>query len=184
MIINPANRLEETKEYYFSLKLKEIRKMQDAGIKVINLGIGNPDMAPSDQTIEALITSAQNPKNHGYQTYVGIPELRKAYADKYESLYHVTLNPNDEILPLLGSKEGIIHTALAFVNPGDEVLVPNPGYPTYASASHLAGATIKYYDLVEKNGWYPDFELLDSQDHSKVKIMWLNYPNKIGRAHV
>jgi len=144
---------------------------------VINLGIGNPDLAPSESTVDALVESARNPKNHGYQTYVGIPELRKAYSEKYLSLYNVSLNPDNEILPLLGSKEGIIHTALAFVNPGDEVLIPNPGYPTYASASHLAGASLKYYDLKEKNGWYPDFDALDQMDHSKVKLMWLNYPN-------
>lgn len=177
MIIQPANRLGDTKEYYFSLKLKEINKMNQAGIDVVNMGIGNPDLPPSDATINALINSAKNPKNHGYQSYIGIKEFRQAFANKYKQLYDVDLNIDTEILPLLGSKEAIMHIALTFLDFGDEVLVPNPGYPTYASAVRIAGATVRNYDLIEKNGYYPDFEAMDKQDYSKVKLMFLNYPN-------
>ncbi|MDX2197311.1 MAG: aminotransferase class I/II-fold pyridoxal phosphate-dependent enzyme [Cytophagales bacterium] len=177
MMIAPAERLIDTKEYYFSLKLKEIAKMRQQGTDVINLGIGSPDLAPSQATIDALIQSAKNPKSHGYQTYQGILEFRKAFADKYKSLYNVDLNPDNEILPLLGSKEGIMHTSLTFINPGDEVLVPNPGYPTYSSVARLVGGKVRYYDLLEKNNWYPDWQALENQDLSNVKVMWLNYPN-------
>lgn len=177
MIIQPATRLGDTKEYYFSIKLKEIKKMNDQGIDVVNLGIGNPDLPPSEATIEALVTSAKNPKNHGYQSYVGIKEFRQAFADKYKSLYNVDLNVDTEILPLLGSKEAIMHIALTFLDHGDEVLVPNPGYPTYTSAVKIAGAVPRNYDLIEKNGYYPDFDKMDKEDYSKVKLMFLNYPN-------
>jgi hypothetical protein len=177
MIISPAKTLNETKEYYFSIKLKEIKKMNDSGIDVINVGIGSPDLPPSENTINKLIESAQNPKNHGYQSYVGVKEFRQGFADKYLSLYGVNLNVDTDILPLLGSKEGIMHISLTFLDPGDEVLVPNPGYPTYASASRIAKANIKTYDLLEKNGYYPDFKEIEKQDLSKVKLMWLNYPN-------
>lgn len=177
MIIQPAGRLADTKEYYFSLKLKEISKMNQQGIDVVNLGIGNPDLPPSEATINALIKSAQNPRNHGYQSYVGIKEFRQAFADKYKSLYGVDLNVDTEILPLLGSKEAIMHIALTFLDHGDEVLVPNPGYPTYTSATRIAGAVVRHYDLLEKNSYYPDFEKMDKEDYSKVKLMFLNYPN-------
>ena len=177
MIIKPAERLADTKEYYFSVKLKEIKKMVDEGIDVINLGIGSPDLPPSDETINRLIESVKNPRNHGYQSYVGIPEFRRGFAEKYKSLYGVDLNVNTEILPLLGSKEAIMHISLTFLDFGDEVLVPNPGYPTYSSASKIAGGVVRTYDLLEANGYYPDFEALQKQDLSKVKLMWLNYPN-------
>lgn len=177
MIISPAKTLEATKEYYFSIKLKEIKKMHENGIDVINVGIGSPDLPPSDNTLNKLIDAARNPHNHGYQSYVGIKEFRKGFADKYLSLYGVNLNVDTDVLPLLGSKEGIMHISLTFLDPGDEVLVPNPGYPTYASASRIAKANILTYDLLEKNGYYPDFEEIEKQDLSKVKLMWLNYPN-------
>ncbi|TAF73556.1 MAG: aminotransferase class I/II-fold pyridoxal phosphate-dependent enzyme [Bacteroidetes bacterium] len=177
MIISPAKTLEATKEYYFSIKLKEIKKMHENGIDVINVGIGSPDLPPSDNTLNKLIDAARNPHNHGYQSYVGIKEFRKGFADKYLSLYGVDLNVDTDVLPLLGSKEGIMHISLTFLDPGDEVLVPNPGYPTYASASRIAKANIRTYDLLEKNGYYPDFEEIEKQDLSKVKLMWLNYPN-------
>ncbi len=151
--------------------------MNDEGIDVVNLGIGNPDLPPSEATINALIASAKNPKNHGYQSYIGIKEFRQAFAYKYKELYGVNLNIDTEILPLLGSKEAIMHIALTFLDFGDEVLVPNPGYPTYTSAVRIAGAAVRHYDLIEKNGYYPDFEAMDKQDYSKVKLMFLNYPN-------
>ncbi|MFN0049742.1 MAG: pyridoxal phosphate-dependent aminotransferase [Cytophagales bacterium] len=177
MIIQPAKRLSDTKEYYFSLKLKEISKMNQEGIDVVNMGIGNPDLPPSEATVNALVKSAQNPKNHGYQSYVGVKEFRKAFADKYKSLYNVDLNVDTEVLPLLGSKEAIMHIALTFLDYGDEVLVPNPGYPTYTSAVKIAGASVRNYNLIEKNGYYPDFQKMDLEDYSKVKLMFLNYPN-------
>ncbi len=177
MIISPANRLDNVTEYYFSQKLQEIREMNLRGLNVINLGIGNPDMSPSESTLAKLIASAQNPKNHGYQGYKGIPELRKAIADWYNKTYGVSLNSEQEILPLLGSKEGIMHISMAFLNPGDEVLVPDPGYPTYSSVSNLVQAKIRTYDLDENNNWFPDLKALAATDLSKVKIMWLNYPN-------
>jgi len=177
MNIQPANRLQSVTEYYFSAKLREVGEMNAAGKNVINLGIGNPDLPPSDATIEALCTEAHKPTVHGYQSYVGIPELRKGFADWYRKWYRVELNPATEIQPLIGSKEGILHITLAFVNPGDSVLVPNPGYPTYTSASMLCEANIMPYDLDENNGWQPDFEALEKMDLSKVKVMWVNYPN-------
>lgn len=177
MNIQPANRLNSVTEYYFSAKLREVGEMNAAGKNVINLGIGNPDLPPSEATIEALCNEAKKPNVHGYQSYVGIPELRKGFADWYKKWYHVDLNPATEIQPLIGSKEGILHITLAFVNPGDSVLVPNPGYPTYTSASSLCGANIISYDLDENNAWYPDFETLEQMDLSSVKLMWVNYPN-------
>jgi len=177
MNIQPANRLQSVTEYYFSAKLREVGEMNAAGKNVINLGIGNPDLPPSEATIEALCTEAHKPTVHGYQSYVGIPELRKGFADWYRKWYRVELNPATEIQPLIGSKEGILHITLAFVNPGDSVLVPNPGYPTYTSASMLCEANIMPYDLDENNGWQPDFEALEKMDLSKVKVMWVNYPN-------
>jgi LL-diaminopimelate aminotransferase len=149
MIIEQANKLQHINEYYFSMKLKQIAQLRAEGKNILNLGIGNPDQAPSQQTIDALIQSASNVKNHGYQSYIGIPELRKALGDWYQSTYEVELDPASEILPLLGSKEGISHISNAFLNPGDKVLVPNPGYPTYSSATYLAGAVPVAYDLDE-----------------------------------
>ncbi len=175
--IKPANRLNSVSEYYFSAKLREVREMNAADKNVINLGIGNPDLPPSEETIAALCAEAQKPNVHGYQSYVGIPELRTGFAQWYKKWYNVELNPATEIQPLIGSKEGILHITLAFVNPGDGVLVPNPGYPTYSSASRICEANIISYDLDEKNYWYPDFDALEQKDLSNVKLMWVNYPN-------
>lgn len=177
MNIQPATRLNSVSEYYFSAKLREVGEMNAAGKNVINLGIGNPDLPPSEETIQALCAEAQKPNVHGYQSYVGIPELRNGFAQWYSKWYGVTLNPITEIQPLIGSKEGILHITLAFVNPGDSVLVPNPGYPTYTSASRICNANIISYDLDENNQWQPDFEALEKMDLSSVKLMWVNYPN-------
>jgi len=176
-MIKPANRLQAVSEYYFSQKLREIARMNAEGKNVINLGIGNPDLPPSEETIEALCEDAYKPDAHGYQSYVGLPELRKGFADWYKKWYNVDLNPANEIQPLIGSKEGILHITLAFVNPGESVLVPNPGYPTYTSASRICEANVISYDLDEAHGWQPDFEALEKMDLSKVKLMWVNYPN-------
>ena len=175
--ISPARRVESVKEYYFSKKLKEIAQMNAHGANVISLGIGGPDRPPHSDVVDVLCSEAHKPGNHSYQPYVGLPELRKAYADWYERVYGVALNPSTEIQPLIGSKEGILHTTLAFVNPGDAVLVPNPGYPTYTSVSRLAEAQIINYDLTEENGWEPDFTQLDNLQIEKVKLMWVNYPH-------
>ena len=175
--IQPANRLASVQEYYFSRKLKEVAQMNAQGLDVISLGIGSPDMPPSQRTIDTLCREAQNPSAHGYQPYVGIPEMRQGMADFYQRWYGVELNPNTEIQPIIGSKEGILHVTLAFVNPGDKVLVPNPGYPTYTSLSKLLGAQIINYDLLEEKNWQPDFEALERMDLSGVKLMWTNYPN-------
>ena len=172
-----ATRLESVQEYYFSRKLKEIAHMNAEGKNVISLGVGSPDMPPSEATIKTLCEHAHHADAHGYQPYVGIPELRQAFADFYKKWYHVTLNPINEIQPLIGSKEGILHITLAFVNPGEQVLVPNPGYPTYTSLSTLLGAEVIPYDLTEENGWLPDFDALEQLDLSKVKLMWTNYPH-------
>ncbi len=175
--ISPAQRLEAVSEYYFSQKLKEIAERNANGEKIISLAIGSPDMPPSPQTIETLCQQAKRDDVHGYQPTVGIPELRKAMAKWYKRWYNVDLDPDAEIQPLIGSKEGILHVTLAFANPGDKVLVPNPGYPTYTSLSKLLGCQIVYYDLKEENGWQPDFEALENTELSDVKIMWTNYPN-------
>ena len=175
--IIPAKRLNTVSEYYFSTKLKEVAEMNAAGKNVISLGIGSPDLPPSKDTIDALCQSAAKADTHGYQPYVGIPELRKAFADWYQKWYNVSLDPTTEVQPLIGSKEGILHISLAFLNPGDGVLVPNPGYPTYTSVSKLVGAKIHSYDLDEKNDWQPDFEALEKTDLSNIKLMWVNYPN-------
>lgn len=177
MNIIPADRLNTVSEYYFSRKLREVAEMNAAGKNVISLGIGSPDLPPSEKTVEALSASAKNNDVHGYQPHVGIPELRKAFADWYKRWYNVSLDPAKEIQPLIGSKEGILHISLAFLNPGDGVLVPNPGYPTYTSVSKMLGAEIHTYDLDENNNWQPDFEKLEAMDLSKVKLMWVNYPN-------
>ena len=175
--IKPAERLSLVSEYYFSRKLKEVAQMNAEGKDVISLAIGSPDMPPSEQTIKTLCEVASRPDTHGYQPTMGTPELRKAMADFYKRWYGVELNPANEIQPLIGSKEGILHVTLAFVNPGEEVLVPNPGYPTYTSLSKILGAKVVNYDLMEDNGWQPDFEQLEKMDLSKVKLMWTNYPN-------
>jgi LL-diaminopimelate aminotransferase len=177
MIIFPASRMNLVQEYYFSTKLKQIAEMRASGIDVLNLGIGSPDLPPSASTIEALANAAQNPKNHAYQSYVGIPALREGIASFYQNAYGVELNPVNEILPLIGSKEGIMHISMAYLEAGDEVLVPNPGYPTYRAASLLTGATVIDYDLSETNSWLPDLVTLAKKDLSKVKLMWVNYPH-------
>ena len=175
--IKPADRLASVSEYYFSKKLKEVAQMNAEGMDVISLGIGSPDMPPSEKTIRTLCEAACNPDGHGYMPYVGIPELRRGFADWYQKWYGVALNPNTEIQPLIGSKEGILHVTLAFVNPGEQVLVPNPGYPTYTSLSKILGAEVVNYNLKEENGWMPDFDELERMDMSRVKLMWTNYPN-------
>jgi len=175
--IKPAERLSSISEYYFSTKLKEVAEMNAKGMNVISLGIGSPDLPPSKETVEALCKSAAEDNAHGYQPYVGIPELRKAFADWYKKWFAVDLNPANEIQPLIGSKEGILHISLAFLNPGDGVLVPNPGYPTYSSVSNMVQAKVSTYDLDENNNWQPNFEALEQMDLSNVKLMWVNYPN-------
>lgn len=177
MVISAANRLNIVKEYYFSLKLKEISSLRNKGRNILNLGIGSPDLAPSSATIEALVKTAQQPTNHGYQSYIGKLELRQAMSDWYAQIYGVELDANAEILPLMGSKEGIMHISMAFLNSQDGVLVPNPGYPTYASVSNLLNAQISNYELDETQDWQPNWEQLEQQDFSKIKIMWINYPN-------
>ena len=164
-------------EYYFSRKLKEVAGLNAAGQDIISLAIGSPDMPPSKQTIDTLCDTARRADAHGYQPTIGIPELRKAMADFYQRWYGVTLDPQCEIQPLIGSKEGILHVTLAFVNPGEQVLVPNPGYPTYTSLSTILGADVRYYNLREDNGWQPDFDELEHMDLGKVKLLWTNYPN-------
>ena len=175
--IVPAERLSLVQEYYFSRKLKEVAQLNAAGKDIISLAIGSPDMPPSSQTINKLCEVARQPNAHGYQPTKGTPELLEAMAGFYSRWYGVKLDPQTEILPLIGSKEGILHVTLALVNPGDEVLVPNPGYPTYTSLSKLLGAKIVNYNLLEDNGWQPDFEELESKDLSRVKLMWTNYPH-------
>jgi aspartate/methionine/tyrosine aminotransferase len=176
MIIPTARRLQHIKEYYFSVKLQEIRRMREAGHDVINLGIGSPDMMPSEETIATLHESARLPQNHGYQAYQGTPELRKAIAAFYKQTYRVSLNPENEILPLMGSKEGITHISLTFLNPGDEVLVPELGYPAYTSVSRMVEAKVRTYPLRETD-WQPDPEAMRQEDYSRVRLMWVNYPH-------
>ncbi|MDD6133040.1 MAG: aminotransferase class I/II-fold pyridoxal phosphate-dependent enzyme [Bacteroidales bacterium] len=173
----PARRLDSVKEYYFSKKLKEIAQLNANGADIISLGIGGPDRPPHKDVIDTLCSEAAVASNHSYQPYVGIPQLRQAFAAWYLHYYGVSLDANTEIQPLIGSKEGILHTTLAFVNPGDGVLVPNPGYPTYSSVSRLAEAEIFTYDLLESNNWQPDFDQLEAMPLDKIKLMWVNYPN-------
>lgn len=182
MIINPAKRTAEVQEYYFSKKLKEIDRLNGERLasgqeRIINLGIGAPDRMPPADAIKALQDCAALAGSHAYQSYVGTPQLREAFARWYERYYNVSLDPSCEIQPLVGSKEGILLICLAFLNEGDKVLVPDPGYPTYTSACKLAGAQIVNYDLEEHLGWQPDFEKLEQMDLEGVKIMWTNYPN-------
>lgn len=175
--VKPADRLSAVQEYYFSRKLKEVAMLNAQGQDIISLAIGSPDMPPSKQTVDKLCETAAQPTAHGYQPTVGIPELRQAMANFYKRWYDVDLDPKTEIQPLIGSKEGILHTTLAFCNPGDEVLVPNPGYPTYTSLSKILRAKIVNYNLREDNGWQPDFEELEKMNLDRVKLMWTNYPN-------
>ena len=177
MKIEPAARLNAVNEYYFSKKLKEIAALNAEGKDIISLGIGSPDMPPSAETIDVLCKNAKNENAHGYQPTVGIPELRQAMASFYKRWYNVDLNPSTEIQPLIGSKEGILHVTLALANVGDQVLVPNPGYPTYTSLSKILGCEVVNYDLLPENNWQPDFDKLEQMDLSRVKIMWTNYPN-------
>lgn len=176
-IISTARRLNGINEYYFSQKLREIAQMRAQGAQVINLGIGSPDLPPSETTLRTLTDQSLLPHNHAYQSYNGIPELRQAFADWYRQWFGVTLDVNSEILPLIGSKEGIMHIAMTYLEAGDEALTPNPGYPTYRAASTLAGASVREYKLSEANGWLPNLDALATQDLSKVKLMWLNYPH-------
>jgi LL-diaminopimelate aminotransferase len=176
-MIKTANRIAKVEEYYFSKKLAEVRGLDTPEFRVINLGIGSPDQAPSLNAINALTESANNRGNHGYQNYKGIPALRKAIADFYENVYQANLDPETMILPLMGSKEGIMHISMAFVNEGEEVLIPNPGYPTYSSVANLVGATLRPYELKEDLNWGIDIEALKKSDLSKVKLMWINFPH-------
>ena len=176
-MIQPAERLNLVSEYYFSRKLKEVAQMNAEGKDIISLAIGSPDMPPSEPTINKLCEVAHDPSAHGYQPTQGTPELRRAMCGFYHRWYGVDLEPAKEILPLIGSKEGILHVTLAFVNPGDEVLVPNPGYPTYTSLSKILGAKVVNYNLRPENGWQPDFDELEQMDLTRVKLMWTNYPN-------
>lgn len=175
--VHPATRLSNVQEYYFSRKLKEVARLNAEGRDIISLAIGSPDMPPSQRTVERLCEVASQPEAHGYQPTMGTPELRQAMADFYARWYGVDVDAQTEVLPLIGSKEGILHVTLAFVNPGEEVLVPNPGYPTYTSLSKILGAKVVSYSLREDNAWQPDFDELESMDLSNVKLMWTNYPN-------
>lgn len=172
-----SNRLGEVQEYYFSKKLKEVQQLREAGRPIINMGIGSPDLPPDPRVLEALKRTADLPGAHGYQSYQGIPSLRKALAAFYHRNYRVSLDPESEILPLMGSKEGIMHISMAFLNEGDEVLVPNPGYPTYTSVTKLLNAAPVFFDLMEDNQWEPDWEALENMDLTNVKLMWVNYPH-------
>ena len=175
--IQPAERLQLVQEYYFSRKLKEVARLNAEGHDIISLAIGSPDMPPSPQTVERLCEVARRPDSHGYQPTMGTPELREAMAAFYQRWYGVNVDSASEVLPLIGSKEGILHVTLAFCNPGDRVLVPNPGYPTYTSLSKILGTEVVNYDLLEQDGWQPDFEQLEQMDLSRVKLLWTNSPN-------
>lgn len=176
-MITTAKRLHTVEEYYFSSKLREVRQLMADGKPIINMGIGSPDLAPSKSVIEAIQKAMFDDNAHQYQSYQGLPELRKGMSDFYKNYFGVAVNPLNEILPLMGSKEGILHISMAFLNQGDQVLIPNPGYPTYASVTKLVQAEAVYYDLIEANNWEPDFESLEKLDLSKVKMMWLGYPH-------
>lgn len=176
-MIAQASRLNHVEEYYFSTKLKEVKALQDSGKPIINLGVGSPDLPPPPQVMLALQQALLNPDAHQYQPYRGTVDFRRAIGEFYQNFYEVTLNTENEILPLMGSKEGITHISMAFLNDGDEVLIPNPGYPTYEAVSRLVGAKSVMYDLSEDTGWLPDFEELEKKDLRRVKLMWVNYPN-------
>jgi LL-diaminopimelate aminotransferase len=177
IMIQSAKRLDSVKEYYFSIKLREVRSLVAAGKPIINMGIGSPDLQPPAKVIEAIQGSLMDANAHKYQSYQGLPELRTAIADFYKNKYAVDSNPENEILPLMGSKEGIMHISMAFLNEGDQVLIPNPGYPTYTSVTNLVGAEPLFYNLSDENNWQPNFEELENQDLSNVKLMWVNYPH-------
>ncbi len=177
MNIDPAHRIAEVEEYYFSIKLKQIAAMRAEGADIINLGIGSPDLPPHPEVIQALHDWAQKSDAHGYQSYQGRIELRQAIADFYKKYFKVTLDPHREILPLIGSKEGIMHICMAFLNPGDRVLIPDPGYPTYSSAVKLTGAIPVYYDLKPEQAWRLDLQSLDHIKPNEIKMMWINYPH-------
>ena len=177
MKVKPADRTNSVEEYYFSRKLAQIEIMRREGADIINLGIGSPDQAPSESTVARLSEEAKKKTTHGYQSYTGSPVLRKAFAEWYQRYFNVELDPDKEILPLMGSKEGIMHISMAYVNPGDEVLIPDPGYPTYSSVTSLVGGVTRSYDLNEEGGWLPDLDALEDSDLSRVKLMWVNYPH-------
>jgi LL-diaminopimelate aminotransferase len=177
MLLEPSRRLKNVGEYYFSRKLDQVRKMRAGGIDVINLGIGSPDLMPSNETLLATENALGSEKNHGYGSYRSTPELRKAMSDFYLRTYGVNLNSDSEILPLLGSKEGILFVMMAFLNSGDRVLIPNPGYPAYASVANLLDLEVQEYDLLESRNWFPDFRAIEKTDLSKTKLMWVNYPS-------
>jgi len=172
-----AERLNTVQEYYFSKKLREVRGLMAEGRPIINMGIGSPDLAPSPLVLETLRDAIIEAGAHQYQSYQGLPELRQAIADFYQQKFEVTVDPSTEILPLMGSKEGIMHISMAFLNEGDEVLLPNPGYPTYASVTNLVGGKAVTYDLKAENDWFPDLKELSQKDLSKVKLMWVSYPH-------
>ncbi|WP_396637011.1 pyridoxal phosphate-dependent aminotransferase [Maribacter sp. R77961] len=176
-MIQTADRLQTVKEYYFSKKLREVRSLITQGKPIINMGIGSPDLAPSTAVVESIQQAVLDSGAHQYQSYQGLPELRNAIASFYENKFNVISDPATEILPLMGSKEGIMHISLAFLNVGDEVLIPNPGYPTYTSVTKLVGAVPKYYDLTETTSWFPNLEVLEKEDLTKVKLMWVSYPH-------
>jgi len=176
-MITPAKRLDTVQEYYFSKKLREVRGLIAAGKPIINMGIGSPDLQPPTKVIEAIQGSLGDVTAHKYQSYQGLPELREAISDFYKNKFSVTINPENEVLPLMGSKEGIMHISMAFLNEGDKVLIPNPGYPTYTSVTKLVGAEPLFYNLSDATNWQPNFDELESQDLSDVKLMWVNYPH-------
>ena len=176
-MITTAKRLQTVEEYYFSKKLREVNQLLSEGKPIINMGIGSPDLSPHSSVIEAIQNAMFDEKAHEYQSYQGLPDLRKGIANFYKTNFNVDLDFNSEILPLMGSKEGIMHISMAFLNENDEVLIPNPGYPTYASVTNLVQAKAVYYDLNETTNWQPDFKKLEKKDLSKVKIMWVNYPH-------
>ena len=179
-----ARRLESVREYYFSKKLREVAGLVREGKDIINMGIGSPDLAPLPSVVKALKDSLIHPKAHQYQSYQGLPELRKGIADFYQRHYQVAVDPSSEVLPLMGSKEGILHLSMAFLNPGDKVLIPNPGYPTYESVTRLVEAVPVFYDLKPENNWEPDLAELDKMDLEGVKLLWVNYPHMPTGANV
>lgn len=177
MNISTAERLASVKEYYFSKKLREVAQLQQQGNPILNMGIGSPDLLPHPSVVNALEKGMSHPRAHMYQSYQGLPELRQSISDFYNRAYNVKLNADSEVLPLMGSKEGIMHISMAFLNPGDEVLIPNPGYPTYSAVTQLVQAKPLFYNLLESNNWQPDFDALEALDTKNIKLMWLNYPN-------
>jgi len=176
-MIEAAKRLNTIEEYYFSTKLREVRELTASGKPIINIGIGSPDLQPPTKVIDAIQKSFNDASAHKYQSYQGLPELRNAISEFYKHKFKVALNSENEVLPLMGSKEGVMHISMAFLNDGDKVLIPNPGYPTYSSVTKLVGAEPVFYNLDEKHDWQPNFEELEQQDLTNVKIMWVNYPH-------